>query len=377
MTDEINLDLQRVTSWVCVSLMVATIVLQMRIKSHWEPNSYNLTFFKLLMGVYVVHATHSIAHLARSYAWPSCEWCHFWRLYGAVLYVLSRIVTYAFFLMRAKMSQNLAPVVSMKCFTLYYPLSLLVMWISFTYGAVMYTLNNLIVKCVSLGSIGDHFCEYEVNAADNLLGTSAGILSELVNTTILLYLFVRPFLIFYRNQNAHHESPELARVIGNRLTWNVGMTAINLVSTNILLILIGLVSTNNLEVCWPLDRALNVVSSFLILKQNREWLARNARKVRRALSSTFRSERTGVPSLSVYTFPEIPQRAHVLLNPVSECSVVVVDSRASWLDTSGLAIKLHEDSIPIRQDTATDSTSEEKNTSDSADDEDQKQEEDK
>jgi len=99
------------------------------------------------------------------------------------------------------------------------------------------------------------------------------------------------------------------------------------------------------EYAWPLDRTLNVVTSFLILKQNREWLSGNAQLALRAVMAMIRccwrvwcsceaprSQRVAVSSLSPDTLPGIPPRTRTALTAVSELSTIVVDS-----------IEFHED----------------------------------
>lgn len=330
---EINVDAQRIICWISLSLMVTVIALQLYIRSLWENASRHAFFFACLMSVYIVHAAHTVSHLARSYGWPSCTWCRVWLVYGRVLYVLSRIITYFFFLQRAKMSQNLAPVASEKCFKYYYPAILLFMWIAFTFGATDNNMNSMaVVQCLVFHAID--YCEYRPGATSVV--TIIGPIVEIANSATLLYLFVQPFLIFSRQQNVN-ESPQLRQMIGNRLRWNIGMSAINLVSTNMILIGWKFISFK-FEYCWPLDRTLNVLTSFLMLRKNREWLASNASIALRTFTSLILRREANQGDVQIQaqivqdpispkTFPELQVRAVTPLRPLFEHTAVVVDSR--------------------------------------------------
>ena len=189
---QINLDAQRAICWTCFIIMTFVLYLQVRITGGWHIQNGHNIFYWTLLGLYLVHALHVISHLCRSYAWPVCSACLGWRIYGSVFFVLSRVITYSFMLQRTKLTQimydaqDIEPILSPRCFKVYFPMILFFLWIAFTFGAVDHDANMVNARCRTLGN-GRSYCEYLVGPVSlSSVTPLIGPLVEVIFTLVLL-----------------------------------------------------------------------------------------------------------------------------------------------------------------------------------------------
>ena len=264
----IDRQIQRLLCWFSIALILFLIALQGYIRMGWDRNErYALvrhsSFYRSLLCVYILYALLAGLNLARNYAWPSCSACVVWVDYlNNACYVTSRIVLWIFLVLRAKMSQGLAPVVSPKFFK-YFPKFLAVLWAV----SCVAILDNIDIRCRSYHGL--RYCQavYTRNLV-NSIKVSLGVLLELSMASLMLFLFVKPLLHIERSE-AMRGSRESDK-IRTTLRWNILMSLLCLSST--ICVMIGFMLSEQCEYLWPIDRALNVSTSFLMLGRNRQWI---------------------------------------------------------------------------------------------------------
>jgi len=250
--------------WCSLASIIAIICLQSVIR-HNSPNSRHRNEYKNSISevLYLVYASTLYFHIAGNYAWPSCDFCHSYCIGGAVSYISSRAITFVFLLQRAKLSQSIAPVIDPKWFQFYFPIAIFVIWGVFSFATTLVTVD-IETECHSFAKI--HYCHSIIGRTDaESIAAVIGIaVVEAAAAIGMLYLFVKPFLSI-------DESAEIPAKIKRNLKWMIWMTALNLSTTIFILIGYSLISVQ-FEYLWALDRALNCVTCFLMIRRNRQWL---------------------------------------------------------------------------------------------------------
>ena len=259
----INRKVLRGLTWTCLALTIVTAILQTSIrcskKSSGGQREYNSNVSEVL---YAVDALALCVQVLTNYAWPSCSTCDGYVVkFGAVAYVTSRALTIIFMLQRAQMSQNIAPVLSKKWFTRYFPITIFVAWLAFSCAAT--TSIDGDADCHYYN--GSDYCQYVFdNQKTGTVATAVvGATVDVVIAIGILYLLVKPFLSI----KAIAENKRIRQM----LRWSIWMIATNLCTTLGIQIGVTLIS-QQFEYLQPIDRVVNVVTVFLMIERNRQSL---------------------------------------------------------------------------------------------------------
>ena len=262
----INYDIHRPLCWICAVIVLCTFLAQRIVIGGWGPEqrrrySHNKLFMRTLLAIYVVLLAQAVSHIARSFALPTCSSCHAWAMFGGIIYVLAQMLIYWFLVQRAQMSQALlvTPIASKRCFKYYFPAVMLLIWVFATIGVIRQNArSNMDIACVD-------FCQYDIRKSAGSVTPVLGAVVGLIFTVVVLYLFVKPFARIYRNA-------QQSRTVQLEMEWNMACSAVSLVTSNVVSLAYHFVSHKFLYL-WPVDIALNAITSFLFLRRNRQWLA--------------------------------------------------------------------------------------------------------
>lgn len=118
------------------------------------------------------------------------------------------------------MAQGISPVISPKWFSHYFPVVIVLIWITFS-AAIIYDRNNVEVVCAEYNEY--HYCEarYHLDLQNQIKFILGGFTEALVSS-VLLWLFVWPIWKI-RKSNASQNKARNAMVM-TTLKWNVVMS---------------------------------------------------------------------------------------------------------------------------------------------------------
>ena len=256
-THVVNRTVNRILLWFGLVGVLAVLCLQIIIRHVSNIHRRNTSYVPEVL--YLVYGCTFFFYIAANYAWPSCGACLFQAIGGALAYISSRAITFVFFLQRANVSQAIAPVLGSHWFKQIFPVSIFVIWVGFCIVTVVVT-SDMRVECLRYADIP--YCQNKILRKDGrtFAVSIAGALMEIAFATAMLYLFVKPFT-----------SIDIPSKIRRDLKWNIYMSGINLGTTIVVLVGHTLVS-DDFAYLWTADRVLNVVTCFLMIRSNRQWL---------------------------------------------------------------------------------------------------------
>lgn len=205
----------RAFCWICLVVIILLIALQLTINCGWNQTQRQRYAFKKqrafywsFISVFLAQLSISIFHLAQSYALGSCNLCKFWSTGNSLSHQTSMLATRFFLMNRAQMAQGIAPVASQRCFKYILPIAFVMIFISFSYGIV--TDKNMQISCLRQNNI--HFCHmrYDINS-ETIFSAIGMAIFEAFMCFLLLWLFVKPFMYMFLNDNTH-SSPSRATI---------------------------------------------------------------------------------------------------------------------------------------------------------------------
>jgi len=178
--------------------------------------------------------------------------------------MLAGFFMWLFMLQRARMVAMIphSRVIPERCFTCLLPLLLLGLCIFMSAGAATHDP----MKSVCDKFDGASFCRTQ-SKIDILQMILVAVFESSI-AIFLLYLFVNPMLFIYRED--HQLRPQVIEKVKQNIRWNISMSALNMGSSIFVLVTYPL--NRKFEYVHPIDTALNVMTIFLMLDENRQWL---------------------------------------------------------------------------------------------------------
>ena len=310
------------------------------LRSHWKRGESSISDKVSIVITVIYLVVLSLYVLLRFSCWHPVL---IWTLFGN-FYILSRGINTLFFVHRAKCVQGPNPILSEKWFTKYIPRCLYIYYgscaIANTYGVPD---NPDKIICVS-----DQFSyrARPTTAEATYLFLWFVFILELAITAVITFLFVGPLWRLYRagyndDGNTSIQQQRSRRMLKDALKYGVMLTAVNLLSSNCMIIFYNLYGDNGAAFAYwaVLDPVLNMGTTMIFFKRNRVSLWKVCCCIRDGMVQLCCCIRHGMVQLCCFAFifeipvPDSQQPPQKTLNERIANSIDVhVDEKKSTLN---------------------------------------------
>ena len=276
MEHKVDRHAMRIICWSSLIITIIILVLQIVIRQRWRyhANVRERIFYWTLIAVYISHAINTSMNIAFNYGWPSCTTCTDQVVWGVVVYMITRMFTWLFLLQRALTAQGIErgfePAVGPKWFTHYLPTYFIFTFSTYCVMPFIFK-KNYQTDCFQYGKHG--YCELLLEWSTFVTTMYAvGAFCELLNAVGMLWLFIKPIQVIRGSaQSGHSRHSVEGHKLTAKLWWNVVLSTLILTTT--LTVNVGyLLVDYRFEYVYYCDRPINVISCFLMLGQNGEWI---------------------------------------------------------------------------------------------------------
>ena len=183
----------------------------------------------------------------------------------ADLYIFSRGINILFFVFRAKSVQGPNPVLSEKWLTKYIP-TFICLFYGISFIGASYSIPNNPDKIICVSN------QFVHGDSVTTASTWVYVALEVSITALVTFLFVSPLWKLYRkkrNENMSIQQQRSMRVLGEALKYGMLLTAVNLLSSNNIVVG-GLYGGSSVLLNLAIfDPAINIGSTIMLFKRNR------------------------------------------------------------------------------------------------------------
>eukprot|EP01084_Bolivina_argentea_P105145 188224_1 len=209
----------------------------------------------------------------------TCWKCLYLLLITRLFFIISRTTNYLLFTHHAKLAKELNPILSKETlqktipfFVICYGIILCIITVAVPLLNGMDTFDTVCFNDTDLPKI-----EYCIFDGHNNVGRITGVLLiaviDIFITVPLLYLYIKPLCYIYNHMRFNSHQQKTKQKLRSLLKWSLIMVFINLISTNIYIVVVGIAGSDikfifNAKFFY---HGISVTSSWLIMKENRDY----------------------------------------------------------------------------------------------------------
>ena len=269
-----EMDFSIIADGVTTSVMLIVLVLQVLSFRVMEVSRYVKTIILMCMSAMTIER---VLGNTRKFL-CDVSICDMFSVVTLICYVMGRILTFLFYIHRARTSQGISPVCADRCFTTIFPCILWSIGSAICVGTLVLVVfgkgtewicdtrqSNIVeFKSCVLPIDDDDQTDESAENETNITMLVVVVAVELTLTFFFLYLFLRPLRHIYTSRDSAQKK------LKEMVLINVVLTAIGMISSNIVEIkfLVG-VGTFHFA---RFDANINIICIYLMLKRNRDYL---------------------------------------------------------------------------------------------------------
>eukprot|EP01084_Bolivina_argentea_P074182 134600_1 len=228
------------------------------------------------MTIFFCNTFALLFQLSVHYVFPNCSICNNGYIIGRLLFVTIRCLNRLFFIQRAKLSQEIKPILSVKYFNKILPLTVLFLYSMFIIGIISINITDTInhykkYECIKTEYITKYQCLQDTNDNNIDIVYIGSTLVAFITNIVIAFLFLKPmYLIPTIPNSVFSNCKQTRKQYKTVLIYNVVLSMINLLSSQFMVSIWSLYP----ETFWympSIDNMINALTTYLMIGRNRQW----------------------------------------------------------------------------------------------------------